>query len=523
MDKIEELRKLFAVWDTYHDFKNGPRVKLNIKGKELLKLVSNVIPEHSRKLCDDIILKYTTLTNTTKMIGKNVSFVEAEVIQDVIDNSSLKELLKIEVKNKYPKTGEEFQNLREGVFDTENLIFVPDANLLGDKTLCFNAKEYRGYFDNIDAKVISNSSRDDNNPCFGREFQTYGIYKHDGSLFEYESVVADYTQQKVIFKHANWVNTIDILKDNKIEGVTKFIDVLVKTQRHESLDETIFENVKNVFGLDYSQFSETEELNIQYLRCLMDIKRSGDYMTVEAAKQANANAGRPNDTRYVFVSTDSFAIMRAILSGVPSIRAYHSGRYEITAFYNFSKEGRTLFGLNNKTQTTQTSDVKQLTDQQKLELLSAVNNPKGKHLTSILKDHSRRLNIPVYSLNTSIHNDPKLNASARKKPLKIVEQSRRDQSVVKGGMLSNRFRQVSNIYPSSSRYKTNVHPISHHSRHSRKPESFLDTEFDVYEIMQEFHESHPFYKLLSYLNHYYIQKISVFQYILYRFICHYSE
>jgi len=543
MEVIQDLRVLFAMYDTFHDFKYQRKpADLKIDGPALLRCVLATMP--NMQVYKDIVDKYD-LNNVTKHVfAVNSSLTEIDIVNNLIqDKNLLKSLLSLQNDHVFSTEAGivDFHKAVKNFFDSDDPIeFVPDANQLSEKILCSNkdpfvTREYRGYFDKIDAKnVPKNKSYQ---YCFNPEFQTYSISRRDGSLFSYDSITADIMRKKVVYEHPNNDNSVDITKVQRIPGVSHFISVLVKTQRQEAVDEAIYGNIKNTFGLDKTVQSPEE-----YVRCLYDIKRSGDYMTVEATKEANLKT----DTKklYVFVSSDAFAIFRAILSGVPAIRTVNEADHKHVTFYKLSTMGSALFEFH-KQKTYRRSQPYQpptplITDEKKNILISDLNKPSVR-IDSVLKQYSHQWNIPQENLFKAIKAAPSINENARKKINRLVSRSVSKQTdtlnpidqgpSLNGGVRTATVTTTSNQTPLMVRRRqTNT---TNNLTHRHKPSPFnlpqdskqtsIQREFAIDDLMQMFEESHPLHLLLAAFKEHNVTKITVFQYILYRFVCHYSD
>ena len=561
--ELLDFRKFFAMFDTFHDF--NPK-RGGSSAKELMECIKYIIPNEKMNEYNDIVRKYNFKEYN---FGINYSFDEKTIVTKIVD-TYLNKLFDIEKYEVFPANPTVFHNQSRDFFGIEkNLIFVPDANHLNEKNLCsieYNTREYRGHFDKIDGKPspkLENPKYSIYEKCFISEFLEYSIHKSDGSLLEYDSVTSIKNRQEVIYIHPRRNHTVNTTLDIKVIGVNKLITLLEETKNNETLDSVIIGNIFERFKLVYAPVPDLEESRKEYIRCLFDIKRSGDYMTVEAAKEANIYRDKHKSKKkdeYVFVSMDSFAVLRALLSGVPSILAYKGKDIGHITYFKLKTEGKPFFPIiiprtrdilrlpsSLRTATIQSQSSQRtatiqpptitvnsvLTDKDKKEQDDIIEQirMKGSRIKSVLQKYSSDISQQENMFNTikedkriaylngkiATYNKVKGGRDIINKSTGINDIS---SNINKKDMIESVINKYNYINAKDAKNTKNYLTITQSNK--QNPYS-LDRTFLVTDIIKMFDNTHPLHLLLSAFLKYNIKSISVFQYILYRFICHNDE
>lgn len=225
---LHDLREIFAIYDTLHDFSPDRSSRVIKPGaQELMDAVlyfceDTELAEITRK-----IMNVRLRENSGHTFRTQATFDEKKMTHNIINRSILNNIIDNE-DYVYPSDKSVFQNFTTNFFKSKYIEFVPDANPLKQPILCSTditptiqskTTEYHGYFDYIDGKKASYDR--EYKHCYHYEFQTYGITNEDKSLLSYKSVIADNIQKKVIYTH-----TIDDLSHEiDIDRINTYYDV----------------------------------------------------------------------------------------------------------------------------------------------------------------------------------------------------------------------------------------------------------------------------------------------------------
>lgn len=344
---------------------------------------------------------------------------------------------------------------------------------------------------------------------------------------------------------------------------------------YQFLIDKITKDIKESFGLDYQKFVLNSVSVDEYIRCLFDLKRSGDYLTVAAAAEANR---RSQDGKlYVFVSMDAFAVLRACFLGVPSVRAVNTSSKNMS-FYKMSNYGKTLFpeiyndsihrflrktvadqriprSIHDESQiipltrksrpkprrtptpaptpmTTRSATASATVTRMSETITDSVIrslNTSGTTINSIIKkteQDSPFLRDSILSTLYMNDNIKKLNKNALKKVTNYVEKYRIPLTPLMPGGTNDRVQQqqikrTSTRENSLKRSSVRRPPSRYNTYQNGSPMLFV--EHNIIDILELFNETHPLYRLLYAFLHVGVKKINTFQYLLYRFICYYSD
>lgn len=347
-------RKCLALCDTLHDF-------LKTRQTGVSRTIFNQFRVYAhqtfRRTTESLNTFFETYPDMYKYFyNRPQNINEKNVLHKYIStfiNNETHTIIKSEINDMIIEDSEEFVEACKDLYRYPNIVFVADSNKLGRDVLCNNDSnffKYEGFFNDLDFKP----SDDTNTPesCKVTEFQDYKITKRDGSLLSYEEISIDHEESEIrLLQYDGTLNTIDIPAPNervtrKRIGVGEIKNLLAKTFRRtredfeKDFDEEVYKMIKDMFGLEYTSFEHKDE----YIRCLYDIKRAGDYISVQATAVANKNRTRAEkkEKLYVFVSNDILSIARALLLGVPAVHTTSKGskknntyRLDIT-LYNIS-------------------------------------------------------------------------------------------------------------------------------------------------------------------------------------------
>ena len=130
------------------------------------------------------------------------------------------------------------------------------------------------------------------------------------------------------YRMSNNVQTVhfDKLREGPKKGVPTFSEMMAmyvakpKSEIRRQLMERLYSN----YGLEQPGIMLPNSINHR-IGFLFDLKRSGDWLQVEASKRLHANANGTNN-RVIFMSVDLSTIGRSISCGVPSIKTSSTGQ-----------------------------------------------------------------------------------------------------------------------------------------------------------------------------------------------------
>ena len=531
---MSDGRLLLAVLDTFHDFlreredKNKPNHVTN--NTDLVKYVLTTIqPELDSE--KEYIAQHPVIMNLVNKINKDTR-LNSKFESAVLDycKQQIPNMISVNIPITLPT--ETFTDQCLQIFKVSRVIFVEDTlGSVKHNYFCDlrSTLQYKGLFDKLDAwprKKVENFDT----KCVQSEFQNYALKKEDKVLIEYDSITADNVNQQIHFTQKDRLQISK--KQIHAIGVSEFRRRIYNIESNKSIDVAL-SLIEESYGLP-SAWANSEN-RFRYIRSLYDLKRSGDYMTVEAALQANKN--RSPDVIYIFVSVDRMAVGYALTRGVPSIlvpvrksgnaamtiynppnqpsatpsvtasaraSATASARASATASARASATASATATAPNQaaTQVPTSSSRSVVTTEKRNAIYNELKIP-GTHVQTALRHHGLQSTPEILQYLLSKNPYPEIKT-------KLTSNYRGSLARIHGGKTLQHRPELTIELP-SLQYKT---PISYQAIALEA----LDKTFPTTTLMQSLDLSDPLYEILQIVNKKGMSELSTFEYLIFRFL-----
>jgi hypothetical protein len=477
-------RKVIAILDTLHDFikpRKTSKKPIPDSQKALLrtknKLIKDAVLNTTRQDFDmekEYINKHQGLRNIIDEIQNGNTNFESDVLKFVQVEKKVPTM-------QIPVSDPNFTSECKRFFNTSKIVFVVDVpGKLTENTLCTGSLQYKGLFDSFDAA----NKRSTNPSCIKNEFQSYSLKKSENILLEYDSINAE-------------LNSLTLNKDGNVHnytskkgtGVTQLRDAIYAVKKVNHDIPSVTEAKKEIDGT-YGIPSNLDQ--VTYIRTLYDIKRSGDYLTIEAVIEANKNS--TDGTLYVLVTIDKMGVAYADFRNVPSVHSPVGTNGFMVTLHDPRRttETNVVHEPISESVRLQNSESIQINSDKVRDIYQKLKE-KGKHLKTVLRESGVPFNLDtlnVLSNTANIHKETEIEKRLRR----ALTQSRQ-QSRVNGG-------------------KVDMKSLKYEAA-SRKA---LSKTLPTTTWMESLDLADPLYELLVFINKLGETELSVFDYLVFRFI-----
>lgn len=373
---------------------------------------------------------------------------------------------------------------------------IPEAKYFCDK---INTTIYKGLFEKIDAK----KAKIHINACVKNEFQNYKLTKNSG-LLQYDTISANKETGQISLVQSNIITGI-LKTSSGVKNLVKAIESQKRMHGTHNLRKNTLQiaqhEIKEHYGLPYEEIDNTI-----YTRSLYDLKRSGDYMTIEAAYQANKT--RSADTMYIYDTQDIMAVLWALVKGVPTVycKRAKNKTHTFTLYMPINYQSSNNKPVSNtlRSSSIPKTTTNNLTAETEAQIWLELNTKNTRGQT-IINKFAKKLGVDANQLSEqlqkSVHPTSKI-ASAK---TKLTNYTIRNSIIQNGGIGLT-------TLPNAEKMLTTAALLSPNSKDPMR------TEFKTINLAQSIASSDSLYDVLMCLHDNGVTYLSFFEYIVYRFI-----